>query len=190
MTDKSTLRKAMRKIRREHAAAIPANVRALLFKRPPAPLVQLVPANAVVGLYHATRDEAPADAYARHFSEAGHDIALPRLADRSEPMVFARHTDPFGETDLQNGAFGLKQPVASAETLDPDVVFVPLVAFTGNGDRLGQGGGHYDRWLARHPGAIAIGLAWDCQLVDQLPVEQHDQKLSAVVTPTRFYGPF
>jgi 5-formyltetrahydrofolate cyclo-ligase len=70
------------------------------------------------------------------------------------------------------------------------VLFVPVVGFTEDGARLGQGGGHYDRWLAAHPGAVAIGLAWDCQRVDALPVEPHDAPLAAVVTPTRLYGPF
>jgi 5-formyltetrahydrofolate cyclo-ligase len=49
------------------------------------------------------------------------------------------------------------------------VLFVPLIGFTAALDRLGQGGGHYDRWLAEHPGAQAIGLAWDAQACDTLP---------------------
>ena len=72
----------------------------------------------------------------------------------------------------------------------PDVLLVPIVGFTDNGERLGQGGGHYDRWLEAHPETIAIGMAWDCQKRDRLPVEGHDRRLHAVVTPTRFYGPF
>ena len=72
----------------------------------------------------------------------------------------------------------------------PDVLFVPLLGFTKNGGRLGQGGGHYDRWLAAHPDTVSIGLAWDAQLVDTMPLQEHDRGLSAVVTPTRFYGPF
>lgn len=67
-------------------------------------------------------------------------------------------------------------------------MFVPCVGFTADGGRLGQGAGHYDRWLAAHPSAVAIGLAWDCQLVDELPTEPHDHPLDAVVTPTRLYG--
>jgi 5-formyltetrahydrofolate cyclo-ligase len=63
-----------------------------------------------------------------------------------------------------------------------------LVGFTQDGARLGQGGGHYDRWLAANRDAVALGLAWDCQLVDDLPVEEHDQPLRAVITPTRLYG--
>ena len=187
---KPDLRKHFRSERRSHVAAQPESVRALLFKRPPGPLLELVPEGAVIGLYHALADEATAAGYARFFVEAGHRIALPRLRDDAAAMEFAAHTDPFGETDLEDGAFGMKQPGENAETLVPNIVFAPLLAFTESGDRLGQGGGHYDRWLVDHPDTIAIGMAWDCQLVEELPVEPHDRKLAAVVTPTRLYGPF
>ena len=82
------------------------------------------------------------------------------------------------------------QPLSGTKTVTPDLLFVPLIGFTDTGARLGQGGGHYDRWLVEHPGTVAIGLAWDIQKVDELPVEPHDVALTAVVTPTRLYGPF
>ena len=103
-------------------------------------------------------------------------------------MIFRTYSDPHGESDLEPGPFGIRQPAKSAAEIVPDLVFVPLIGFTASGDRLGQGGGHYDRWLAAHPGRIAVGLAWDVQLVESLPVEPHDAPLDAVVTPTRFYG--
>ena len=187
---KDELRKDLRQARREHVAALPASMRALVFHRPPAPLLELVPEGATIGLYRANPFEAPAQAYARFFAERGHAIALPRFADRGAAMHFARHTDPYDESDCEVGPFGLLQPLADAEELDPDILFVPLLGFTESGARLGQGGGHYDRWLADHPGIPAIGLAWDVQKRDMLPLEPHDVPLTAVVTPTRFYGPF
>jgi 5-formyltetrahydrofolate cyclo-ligase len=66
-------------------------------------------------------------------------------------------------------------------------VFVPLLGFTPRGDRLGQGGGHYDRWLEANPSVPAIGLAWDCQKMENLPVEPHDRRLAMIVTPTRVH---
>lgn len=188
--DKQFLRKQLRAVRRDHVAALPDSMRALVFHRPPAPLLDLVPEGAVIGLYRANPFEAPATAYAKFFLERGHEIALPRFSSRNAAMEFARFSDPFDEEDIEVGPFGLLQPFAEAPELVPDVVFVPLVGFTGIGERLGQGGGHYDRWLAANPGAVPIGLAWDCQLADELPVEDHDQPLRAVVTPTRIYGPF
>lgn len=190
MASKSTLRKEMRALRRDHASAIPENMRGLIFRHPPGPLRELIKPDWTIGLYHAGEHEAPASGYARHFSEAGHPVALPRFDSRESPMNFAAHDDPFGEQDLERGPFGIMQPTASSIALTPDIVFVPLLAFNEQGARLGQGGGHYDRWLAGNPAAKAIGMAWDCQLIDQIPTEPHDMKLDAIVTPTRLYGPF
>jgi 5-formyltetrahydrofolate cyclo-ligase len=190
-TIKSDLRKRLRAARREHADAQPDSIRALLFHAPPRPVLARIEEGAVIGLYHSTAHEAPSGGYARYFHENGHAVALPRFTSKASTMGFAEHTDPFAGTDLEQGPFGARQPNAAAQALTPDVVFVPLVGFTAAGDRLGQGGGHYDRWLAEHPGVMKIGLAWDVQLVepeDALPTEPHDIALDAVVTPTRIYG--
>jgi 5-formyltetrahydrofolate cyclo-ligase len=188
VTTKAELRRTLRTARKTHVEALPDTIRGLLFHRPPAPLLARIAPDAVIGLYHAGQWEAPAGGYARFFQEAGHSIALPHFSSRTAPMTFARHADPYGESDLTTGPFGMLQPEADAEALIPDVLFVPLVGFTASLERLGQGGGHYDRWLAEHPPALAIGLAWDVQLCDALPAEPHDAALDAVVTPTRIYG--
>jgi 5-formyltetrahydrofolate cyclo-ligase len=190
MKQKADLRQRLRQARREHVAALPAATRGLLFRHPPAPLLALVPEGATIGLYGATPWEAPTAHYAALFFERGHRLVLPRFAGRDATMEFASWTDPVGDSDLEVGPFGLLQPQAQAETLVPQVLFVPLLGFTAGGARLGQGGGHYDRWLAQHPETIAIGMAWDNQLLPALPVEPHDRPLAAVVTPTRVYGPF
>ncbi len=190
MEDKASLRKLLRKKRRECVEQLPETMRGLVLRHPPAPLLDLIAADAVIGLYHATADEAPTAYYAGFFFDRGHTIALPRFASRDAPMEFARHSDPYGECDLEPGPFGALQPEANADTLVPDVLFMPLLGFTARGERLGQGGGHYDRWLAKHPGAPAVGLAWDVQLCETLPIEHHDRYLDAIVTPTRLYGPF
>jgi len=190
LEEKARMRKALRASRREHVAAIEPRVKALLFLRPPAPLLSAVPQGATIGLYHAGPDEAPAASYARFFQQAGHTIALPWFAGRDEPMEFRRWSCPHLDELVERGPYGVAQPLGDADAVVPDVVFVPLIGFTSEGARLGQGGGHYDRWLEAHPTAIAIGMAWDCQLVDELPHEAHDRPLAAVVTPTRLYGPF
>jgi len=188
--DKAALRKQLRQKRRDHVAALPDAMRALVFHRPPAPLLEMVPDGTTIGLYRASPTEAPAAAYAKFFQERGHALALPRFASRSAAMEFAAFADPFDESDLEIGPFGLLQPQDDADAQVPDVLFVPLLGFTESGHRLGQGGGHYDRWFAANPEARAIGLGWDCQLVDNLPIEAHDHPMDAIVTPTRLYGPF
>lgn len=187
---KAEIRTRLRRLRREHVAGQPPAIRSLLFNRPPAPLLELIPDGAIIGLYHATSNEAPTASYAKFFFERGHTLALPRFASQRSEMSFAAFTDPFTESDLIEGPFQLMQPGADATDIVPDMVFVPLVGFTSDGHRLGQGGGHYDRWLEVHPGRTKVGLAWDVQLVETLPLESHDQQLDAVVTPTRMYGPF
>jgi len=188
--EKKAIRDRLRAARREHAAALPPEVSALVFHRPPSPVLELVPKGAVIGLYRADPGEAPAGGYARYFHERGHTIALPWLVDLQTPMVFRVHSDPHAESDLAKGYFGLMQGSEEAPEVVPDVLLMPLVAFTAAGDRLGQGGGFYDKWLGAHPDTIRIGMAWDMQEVPELPVEPHDMALTAIVTPTRVLGPF
>jgi 5-formyltetrahydrofolate cyclo-ligase len=64
-----------------------------------------------------------------------------------------------------------------------DVVVVPGLAFTPGGERLGQGGGHFDRFLARVPGdCLRIGVAFNEQVVGALPTERHDIAVDRVIT--------
>lgn len=188
--DKVELRRTLRAARREHAAAVPDNVRALLFRRPPRAVEDLVPEGATVAVYREMAEEAPATGYARWLYERGNRIALPFFERRGAPMEFRRWHNPFHDEELERGQLGILQPAADAEEVIPAVLFVPLVGFTPSGGRLGMGAGHYDRWLSEHPGVLAIGLAWDCQETTELPIEAHDRPLHAVVTPTRVLGPF
>jgi len=184
---KARLRKRLKALRQVHVDALPDQVRALVFHRPPALVADHVPAEAVVGLYFPSGSEAPTQGYARWFQAHGHVIALPRFGGRNAPMTFGQWLDPYDNGDLEDGPFGILQPSDDAAEAFPDILFVPGVAFTPGGERLGQGGGHYDRWLAAHPGVPAFGLAWDCQIVDRLPLERHDARLQGVITPTRFH---
>ncbi|MBO9498552.1 MAG: 5-formyltetrahydrofolate cyclo-ligase [Novosphingobium sp.] len=186
---KQALRSEMRRLRRDYAASLDDGTRALLFRRPPRPVMELVPAGAVVGVYYDIPGEAPARAYARFLHEQAHTVALPAFTDKDAPMHFRAWSDPFGESDLEDGPYG-PQPVAANGEVEPTVLFVPLVAFTDKGERMGQGAAHYDGWLGRHPRAITIGMAWDVQKVADLPTEPHDVPLRAIVTPSQFYGPF
>ena len=190
MDAKADLRKRLKHDRRAAVAALDPLMSALLLMRPPAALLDLIPQGATIGLYTAGPDEAPTLGYAKWLHEAGHRLALPWFANRAAPMMFREWASPYANDGLAAGPYRIAQPSADAPECVPDVVFVPLIGFTGEGARLGQGGGHYDRWLAAHPQALAIGLAWDCQLVAELPHEPHDRPLAAVITPTRLYGPF
>ncbi|GAB5347741.1 5-formyltetrahydrofolate cyclo-ligase [Alteriqipengyuania sp. 357] len=188
-SDKARLRREMRATRKQTVTQLPEAVRALVFSRPPAPVLEHIGGDAVVGLYHASGSEAPTQRYAQFFLEQGHRIALPRLLADDGAMRFAQHTDPLGGSDLGTGPHGLMQPGMDADDLVPDVIFVPLLAFDEAGGRLGQGGGYYDRWMAQHRHTWRIGMAWDTQEVDRVPSESHDMPLHMIITPTRVLGP-
>ena len=190
MEGKAALRARLRAARRAHVAGLPDAVRGLLFHRPPRAVAALVPAEATIGLYAETSEEALASGYGRWFFNEGHTVALPWFGRRDAVMEFRGWDNPFVDDDLEPGPWGMRQPAPTARAVIPDVVFVPLVGFDANGGRLGMGAGHYDRWLEAHPQALAIGLAWDCQEVPALPLEPHDRALAAIVTPTRLIGPF
>jgi 5-formyltetrahydrofolate cyclo-ligase len=185
--DKQELRRRLRQGRKAHVAGLPGATRALIFMRPPGAVAAAVPEGACVGLYHATGAEAPARGFARWFAENGRRIALPWFGAADGAMGFRVWTDPWDDSDLVVGPHGALQPAAEAGAVTPEVVIVPLLGFTADGHRLGQGGGHYDRWLAANPQVTPIGLAWDVQWLDSLPHEPHDRRLAAVVTPTRIY---
>jgi 5,10-methenyltetrahydrofolate synthetase len=112
----------------------------------------------------------------------GHEIVWPRI--KGEHLGFFAGDD---EPAFVPGPYDLLEPGPNATEKVPTVILVPLVGFDRQGNRLGQGGGFYDRLLeSQGASCVAIGLAWDCQEVAQIPLEKHDLPLAGVITPTRF----
>jgi len=92
--------------------------------------------------------------------------------------------------DLDCGAFGVAEPASGTviPVAEIDLLVVPGVAFDRRGYRLGYGKGFYDRELvAKASTASAVGLCYDFQLCDRLPVEPHDQRLDFIVTETQIF---
>lgn len=114
----------------------------------------------------------------------GAEIALPRITG---PHTLALHLYEEGDP-LDAGPFGISEPADTAPVVEAesiDVVLVPGVAFDRHGRRLGFGGGYYDRLLAKMPNAYRVALAFDVQLVDEVPVGEHDEPVHVVVTPRK-----
>ncbi len=88
--------------------------------------------------------------------------------------------------DLVSGPFGIPEPrpelSRASDTNGIDAVIVPGLAFDTANNRLGRGAGYYDRFLAALPRSTSkIGIAFDFQITDRLPVEEHDVPLDLVV---------
>jgi len=93
---------------------------------------------------------------------------------------------PTGPDDMKTGLFGIPEPdVRTASYLSPeeiDVVLVPCVAYDGEGNRLGHGGGYYDRYLPRCTQAMKILIAFVAQRLDRVPKTELDVPVDAIVT--------
>jgi len=89
--------------------------------------------------------------------------------------------------DLVIGKFDMQEPASESSIVTPDLVIAPLLAFDNYGNRLGRGGGYYDRALKtlRARGKVlVVGIAFETQLFDLIPHEEHDEKLDFVLTPS------
>lgn len=87
-------------------------------------------------------------------------------------------------------AYGIEEPVSVGD--EPcEVVFTPLLAADEKGYRLGYGGGYYDRYFARNPSVVRVGLCYEAQLIKALPHEEGDAPLHAIVTEAgiRYFKP-
>ncbi len=88
--------------------------------------------------------------------------------------------------ELARGAFGILEPRTNDVFSGPiDVCVAPGLAFTEHGDRLGYGRGHYDEFLARRPEMVVVGLAFEHQIVPELPTGPQDRRVHTIVTGQR-----
>ncbi|MDG2094556.1 MAG: 5-formyltetrahydrofolate cyclo-ligase [Phycisphaerales bacterium] len=114
-------------------------------------------------------------------------VAVP-VVDWDRKTMKACRLHGLGDASLSTGRHGLRTPV-EIEHVDPDLIdaiIVPAMAFDDNGGRLGRGGGYYDRFLeATTSDMKRIGVAFDQQIVEKVPVEPWDERVDIVITPSR-----
>lgn len=93
---------------------------------------------------------------------------------------------PYDKSTLKLGAFHIEEPQGNEVTpLEQiDLIIVPAIAFDNKGNRVGRGRGYYDRLLAGTP-AIKVGVAFDCQIVDDIEVDPYDQPVDIIITERR-----
>jgi len=136
----------------------------------------------LVALYAPLGTEVDALEMARLLGSAR--TVYPRAVRGAHRLAFAR----CAPRELVRGAFGAREPPASAvgvELAEVDCVVLPGIGFSGLGHRLGRGGGFYDATLAGMPTARRVGLAFEVQVLEEIPFEPHDARLDALVTESR-----
>ena len=98
---------------------------------------------------------------------------------------------PASDDPLRPVLFGIRQPNPALGTYvnpaDIDIVLAPCAAFDEKGQRLGRGGGYYDRYLKRCPDALVITVAFEAQRLEQIMQEGTDQSMDVIVTEKRVY---
>ncbi|MFZ4124563.1 MAG: 5-formyltetrahydrofolate cyclo-ligase [Rickettsiales bacterium] len=133
--------------------------------------------------YYAMRGEVDVMPILAFMQNLNKKTALPRISEKDAPLTF--HHWQAGEA-LETHTLGMKEPLASAPIVIPNIILVPLLAFDASGYRLGYGGGYYDRTMqalrteAKAP--LFIGVAYSWQEVPQIPHETHDAKLDGILT--------
>ena len=108
-------------------------------------------------------------------------VGVPVIQGMNKPLLIAEWTP---STEMREGQFGAQVPVLK-KFFDPELLIVPLVAFDRQGGRLGYGGGFYDRTLEKlkmKKPVLAVGFAYSCQEIEQVPLEMTDQSLDFVIT--------
>ena len=142
-----------------------------------------------IGCYVSTKYEVQTESLISSIHEDEKELFLPKIKPNSE-MHFVQTSK---KTQFYRNKFGIKEPESNCISIESklDLVVVPLVAFDVNKNRIGMGGGYYDRKFEklntnkydiqnREP--ILIGLGFDCQKTEEIKTEKWDVKLTCVIS--------
>jgi 5-formyltetrahydrofolate cyclo-ligase len=113
-------------------------------------------------------------------------VVCPRVERAAHRLDLFVVEDP--ARDLEPGVLGIPEPRRTCRAVEPgeiDWALVPGLVFNPRGYRIGRGAGHYDRLLPKlRPKVETWAIAFDCQVVDPIPVEPHDVAVRGVLTPS------
>lgn len=135
----------------------------------------------VIAVYLATAEEIDLRVFIEGALRRGARLAAPRWNGVEYELAAFKSM-----AELEVGAHSIFEPKAGAALSDAAIWLIPGLAFTRSGARLGYGGGWYDRMLRKSASErIRIGIAFDFQIVDSLPIEAHDINLTEIVDLSR-----
>ncbi|WP_440055317.1 5-formyltetrahydrofolate cyclo-ligase [Pseudoalteromonas sp. T1lg65] len=153
-----------------------------------------LPKHARIGLYLHNDGELDTSQLIQALWLESHTVFVPIIHPfNPHNLLFQKYEK---NSPMTSNRYAILEPKLNCTEVAPlaslDLLLMPLVAFDLNGNRLGMGGGYYDRTLAQHyqqqrSKPKLIGLAHDCQKVSCLPVEAWDIPLQSILTPTQFY---
>ena len=134
----------------------------------------------IIGGYYPYNHEVNVMPLLEKFEKSNYIISLPKISKNSSMNFFVwSSNDP-----LNINEYGIPEPIIN-RMIFPDVLLVPLVAYDKNCNRVGYGGGFYDRYIKRTKkikNILTIGLAFSYQKVKKIPIEKNDVKLDFIIT--------
>lgn len=141
-----------------------------------------LPETRIISSYAPRTSEIDPSLLEQALIAAGHRLALPVMIGKGKPLAFRlfRPGDP-----LHPAGFGVMEPAESAPIVTPHVILAPLLAFDRTCNRLGYGGGYYDRTLSllrREGHVLALGIAFAAQETSAIPTGPTDAPLDGIVT--------
>lgn len=142
-------------------------------------------------IYVSFRSEVSTFYLIEALTTAGKTVTVPVTRMRERRLDAIKITNM--ATDLEPGYCNIPEPteaLCATNILDPreiDAIVLPGSVFDRRGGRFGYGGGYYDRFVSNIPRAIRIGLAFDLQVIDRVPLQPHDELLDFVVTESTMY---
>lgn len=139
----------------------------------------------IISIYSPKGTELDPRPLSERLANNGHTLCLPVVEANSKIMRF--RTYQIGDA-LINGAYDILEPGPERATCVPQIVLCPLLAADLSGNRLGYGGGYFDQTLnqLRKKGRVlVVGLCYDVQIIERVPVGAHDIKLDYVLSEKR-----
>ena len=138
--------------------------------------------NKVIGGYYPYNYECDTIEIFKKLEKLKYQLSLPKVRKNYQMSFFQWSTkDP-----LEINDYGIPEPISNV-VKSPNILLVPLVAFDNKRNRIGYGGGFYDRYikkLKKKKKIVAIGLAYSFQKVKKIPVTKHDVQLDFIITDT------
>jgi 5-formyltetrahydrofolate cyclo-ligase len=184
MSIKEYLRSELKARRREYYQKLSASditeIESKLIEKVFSLPIPLAPSQPIA-CYYAIKDEVPTSRLITEFWRRGFHVGLPRI---HEDLTLSFHVYHQGD-QVETSMFSIPQPSLTSPSLHPNIIFTPMLGFNRDGHRIGYGLGHYDRVLQairlKRP-LIAVGLAFDCQEVNDIFAEEFDEGLDWIVT--------
>ena len=134
----------------------------------------------IIGGYYPSNSEIDDLEILNYFYKKGSTISLPKIKKKSQMEFYEWYKNDL----LVINNYGIPEPVIT-NIVYPDILFVPLVAFDEELNRLGYGGGFYDRYIqkiSKIKKIVKVGLAFSFQKLKNIPTSKHDKKLDIIIT--------